>query len=546
MIVFTGDKITKLLCLFLLLYAFRQNAQISSQRFEKDLSISSQYLFYNGKIISTKDSGYCVAEHHKTSNEFRALLTRFDKFGNIIWSNNYRHVTDSALETVNILKGKEGGFIIFGGISKSNTQSTSFIKPFISKIDSAGNVLWTRIYPPLNGMILSACEMTDSTIVLMLSYYATSNPMSVLQKVSKNGIILWSKKTTQAFLIKEKPNGNILGFGSGATIVIKEFDKYGNDVAEKAYTNPNCFFNGWSFDINKKGEVAVISTTMDSTASTSESYYVLKLNSNGGVIFSNTYSSSDDSVYYQTFSGGFSKDCGIYLNTRFTRFYDIEHNGMLKLDGMGNIEWHKVYNSPTHAFANDIINTPDYGYALLTHYMTTTNFYARIVKTDVLGKTACNNDSLVNLIKTNVPLSIDSTLHATLPISIYNLKDFVLKDTVMTSLVTHCSDQIVYPNIELCDTAALTTGINEILHASVLNEIKIFPNPFVEEFTINFAELDKSTMLEMYNSLGQLVYNVALTEKETKIYVPQNLISGIYYLKVNSSKGNHSLKIIKQ
>jgi hypothetical protein len=76
--------------------------------------------------------------------------------------------------------------------------------------------------------------------------------------------------------------------------------------------------------------------------------------------------------------------------------------------------------------------------------------------------------------------------------------------------------------------------------------IKIYPVPFENSLTIDFASLnDKLTHLSINDASGKVVYESAYAEKITEVYLPI-LPKGVYFLKLISDKGHvFTRRIIK-
>ena len=74
--------------------------------------------------------------------------------------------------------------------------------------------------------------------------------------------------------------------------------------------------------------------------------------------------------------------------------------------------------------------------------------------------------------------------------------------------------------------------------------IGIYPNPTNGNFTINLNEqfLNHTSALEIYNTIGQLVYNQKITTEST--IIPFNQTEGIYLVKITSNKQIITKKLI--
>ena len=101
-----------------------------------------------------------------------------------------------------------------------------------------------------------------------------------------------------------------------------------------------------------------------------------------------------------------------------------------------------------------------------------------------------------------------------------------------------------FPTIALIEVS----GTVKIKEYETQNEFKLFPNPATSILNINLSNLSVTESLEVTisNTLGQVVLNDKITEKHSSFNI-QYLVSGIYFVNINDSKGNtHTQKIIIQ
>src|ERR1043165_2244494 len=93
------------------------------------------------------------------------------------------------------------------------------------------------------------------------------------------------------------------------------------------------------------------------------------------------------------------------------------------------------------------------------------------------------------------------------------------------------------------------TGINDFTHPQN-NGLISFPNPFSNNFTLNFAMGDaKEYIIEIYNTLGQLVYierERAGSANISKTITLPEVDRGMYFVQVKIGMQILSGKILKQ
>ena len=88
--------------------------------------------------------------------------------------------------------------------------------------------------------------------------------------------------------------------------------------------------------------------------------------------------------------------------------------------------------------------------------------------------------------------------------------------------------QIVAPNPSLHSGIAST---NTTALAELTTSIELYPNPTSDWLFVQLPSLNKTTTIELYNQLGQLIQTIPVQDTIEKIEV-QHLASGIYFLKI--------------
>jgi len=96
--------------------------------------------------------------------------------------------------------------------------------------------------------------------------------------------------------------------------------------------------------------------------------------------------------------------------------------------------------------------------------------------------------------------------------------------------------------INLCGRdSTISTTIDE----TIFSEIKIFPNPNNGQFTIQLPEnYSDATTIEIYNTLGELVFSKTENKKQITINV-ESLSEGIYFMKTKNENNYTSTRFIK-
>lgn len=118
-----------------------------------------------------------------------------------------------------------------------------------------------------------------------------------------------------------------------------------------------------------------------------------------------------------------------------------------------------------------------------------------------------------------------------------NTSTIVVSPTVQTTYTVNGTDSNGCSNLTtITQSVSLCTGINQL---SINNNINIFPNPFINQITVNSNNANQ--LIQIYNSLGSIVYS-SVMDKDNIIIDLSNQSNGFYYIKI----GSVTKKIIKE
>ncbi len=111
-------------------------------------------------------------------------------------------------------------------------------------------------------------------------------------------------------------------------------------------------------------------------------------------------------------------------------------------------------------------------------------------------------------------------------------------------------DHIFYVRVQdtngdwsIYDSASFVIDSSLGLENSLFKLIKLYPNPFASELSIDIPYNSKIIKTEIYNNIGQTVYQ---SKENFKTIELSHLKSGIYILNLKTDIGSASFKIIKQ
>ncbi len=109
--------------------------------------------------------------------------------------------------------------------------------------------------------------------------------------------------------------------------------------------------------------------------------------------------------------------------------------------------------------------------------------------------------------------------------------------TVVGTNTMGCTGTVV-----VTQSVSTCSGLTEL---ALSRGLSVYPNPTSGNFVISLNTISPNTKVEVFNSIGELIYTESLTKKDTSVDI-KNLANGVYTLKIteNNVLINHT-KIIK-
>src|SRR5690606_2173906 len=247
----------------------------------------------------------------------------------------------------------DGGYIL-GGYSTSNISgdktenSNGQIDIWIVKIDGSGNIVWQNTIGGAGDDFLFSIQQTaDGGYILGAS--SDSNISGDKTENSRGGLDYW--------ILKLNASGNIMWqktYGGGQP----EFDTYVVETADGGY-----FVAGYS-DSGVSGDKTDPSNGQ-------RDYWALKLDSTGAIVWQNSIGGSLVDRAQATFQsvdggyiiGGFSNSPVSGDKTEPSRGGASDY-WIVKLDTNGNVLWNKTYGGNDSDVFRDMVQTGDGGYVV--------------------------------------------------------------------------------------------------------------------------------------------------------------------------------------
>ena len=474
------------------------------------------------------------------------FIAKYNSNGTLLWAKQFGTGGYEELRSMCLTKENE---IVFTGYYRSDlfkigltsmTPSGTIDNLFISKLDSAGNVIWAKSYGG-GGYDYgrSVTSDNDNNIFLTGSFDSNSinfGPTSLSKigqadifiiKLNSNGNVLWAKNYGETgseypYEIKANPDGKLLlvGYYFGAQT---KFD--------------NIILNQPSGGFNSDGFIANI----DSSGNT------LWANSFGGKSWDYATSSAIDNQNNCTIIGSFTSDT-IHFNNDTILKIGTTDAFILHFNGEGTLKWHKEFGYQNNKVLPGSVLTDKYQNLIfaLNFSSNTINFNGNIVNNS--GNSGTMDFIIVKTDKNCNEFWVQK--------SIGNKEDNISKisnneNGDLSIVGSFSSDYITIGNKTLYNNATLLNTIDSyvlqlkdedftsIFKHSNYQNIILYPNPSdnyfkcitnIEDSKIRIIDILGNEILSK-NFNNQVIINTEFLSK------------GNYFVSINTPNGSYS-KII--
>jgi len=464
-------------------------------------------------LEKTNDGGFLLVgtSYYSLENDgvYDCLVIKTDSLGNIEWSQNYGGGLNES--GVSVVTTNDEGFLIAG--VQSDEYDSNSGDYWLLKIDSLGNIEWNQTYGGNKWDELKGLNQTIDGGFILVGYSA-----------SDNGDLSDNNGSTDFWVLKIDSIGNI-----------EWSQNYGGNCIDEATsvtkTNDGGFLvGGWS--CSDDGDVGTNNGTDD--------YWVLKIDGLGNIDWSRNYGGSGSErleTVISTNDGGFllgggsnSVDGDINSNNGDLDFW------VLKIDGLGNIEWSQNYGGSELEYIEELIETSDGGFLL--GGMSNSN------DGDVSANNG-NNDYWIVKINELGTIEWEQNYGGSNDEQLYSLLEISEGYFLLGGYSNSNDGDVVNSN----DLDFWVIKINEMLLSTEIkmialsNDFSFYPNPTTGKFTINNESKTIQTII-VHDIMGKLIHEQRTNV--TQINVNIDVESGIYLLSLETKEGMFYKKIIIQ
>ncbi len=530
---------------FFVLSIFLYPYFVSAQNFER--AYGSIYEDIAQHLVPAFDGGYLITGYTLNStdapgNSYDILLVKTDSVGNAFWSKTIGSTKDEI--SFWIEPTKDGTYLICGSIFDNNAGEYD---DFLININGSGSILSQKIYT-VNHEERAFCvrETNDGGFVVSGETVLGGVDLQMnLFKIDTAGNVLWSKsygdnaeQESASYVKQTNDNGYIMCGASRcgliwSSIFIVKTDSSGNLQWSKKYNTQPYLSRCEVSRIVETSDGGYIVSGVTSANQPLKSILLMKISSTGSVVWQSIYGTGGGER-----NNDIIKDANGYVvcgSTATTSGYNDLL--LMKTDTVGNLLWNLAYgvqDSNTIAYSMVKSNDGKFMIAGSTDAYGAGDIDFLLVKSDsIFG----SENSLCNTI---LPGIIQDTI--TLVATPY----YISASVNTLSLNGNFSAVNGIHETPIC---IMPSGLSS--HESPF-QIEITPNPFKENVTIITSTLESTTasviiydtfgreIKTMYDNFSSRLHRFCFSMNECSIH----LSSGIYYCIISSGNYKTYRKII--
>ena len=448
------------------------------------------YLFPNS-VRQTNNGGFITTGfiQPSNSNSFYAWLINTDSNGDTLWTKYIGSGSISYYGT-SVTLSNDYQFILSGYTYDFGPDT---LNPFIAKIDTNGNILWTKVYNNIS--------MTRANSI---------------QKTSDGGFILTGSSlpagsdTSRIWLCKTDENGNVV------------------------WSNTYDYNFGSSIKQTSDGGYIAVGRTLWAAHDNSWDACMVKTDADGNMVWEKEL--GGDGNYYDDAKDVQQTNNGNYIVVGFTEafgsagFYDL---WLFKLDGNGDTMWTKTFGGTHDDEGYSINKTSDGNYIVLG---ITSSFSSGVSPDAWLIKVNADGESLW-----------DETIGGSGSDYGYSVRQTNDGGYIITGKTESYGQGGIWLSKVGADITSVHNNISGVISDYRLSQN--YPNPFNPSTTIKYqVPTEGPVELSVYNVLGQKVAALVNEDVHAGSYEIQfnglKLASGIYLYKLHAGSFNEIKKMI--
>ncbi len=425
-----------------------------------------------GDIIQSADGNYFICGTTKSFSPWsynEAFLSKINSMGDMLWTKTYGDASYANC----MLKTADGGFLLGGSISMGGIDSDCYAV----KVDSLGQLQWAKSYgiPNMLDVFNNIQETFDGKYALFgdKGFYASPNRDVTITKINESGDLIWSKSFGGPYI-----DYGIIGLQTSDSGFIVIGATYGFDTTQQQST---------------------------------PDYYVIKTDSIGNHIWSKSYGG----IYYDFAYGILENSNNEYIIAgNSTNPFVGSDIYVIKINDNGDTLWTRNLASNGDDRCYSLNNASDGGY-ILTGFTRSFGFNIGanyIIKTDSNFNFGCNENYV------SKQIMVTPTIEAN------------------TGFVTGIFNPVLAtPAFQIDSAGGITTicqslGTNEF--SFVGTSLIIKPNPATDVISLNWNRSINSGNIKIINCIGSIVFFEPIIKESSKNVSLYGLTPGVYFASI--------------
>lgn len=478
------------------------------------------------------------------------FIVKYNNQGNVLWAKGVGGTDDENPKSV--ATDSNGNIIVtgyfesqtaaFGAVTLTNSGMVGTTDFFLVKYDSSGNVVWA-IGEGGNSTDFGAsvCSDGNGNIIAAGAFKGAS--------IAFGGTVLTNTSvgSTDVFIVKYDPNGNVLWAKSGGGVnddasASVTTDLGGNVIVTGAFFSPSITF----------GTLALTNTG----SAQSEDIFIVKYDSNGSSLWAKSIGETyrDISASIITDSGSNIIVTGIFFSPSINFGATTLINAgsfptcdvfIAKFDSTGNPIWAQSAGGSGNDYGSGVITDGNGNIILIGHFYSSNIIFGSYNITNTNTGT-----SDIFIVKSN---SVGNILWANNAGGAHNdLVRSVNADLSGDIVVTggFISSTIVFGTTTLTNSSGFgniftvkLSGVTNITELNQQTPIHIFPNPTTGKFQVTTIRGYKK-QIEIYSMPGEKVFSQIISSQNETFNL--QLAPGMYFVKVIDGDKVSAQKLVIQ
>ena len=503
-------------------------------------------------VAQTSNGGYAfLGNYQDKTNNGDMVVMRTDSLGNIAWSMGF--ASDTIESATGIRQTSDGGFVICGW----NSSPIDYTKGdmILAKVDATGVIKWVNHFggadvdeagdvAVLNNTNIASVGRSPETVGGAFSGYFLLTRADGVPEVGQfvrfgNAPSTFSSidKTTDGGCIASGYTGSFFQ-ATGFDPMIVKFNSQGVIQWGKRYATLGTQFSSIVRQTRDTGFITIGQQAVTQPNGTiPQTFYVIKTKPNGDTLWCKSFDTGKFEfaksvtdvgdgfvISGYTMTGVDTLRIKTATGADTTVLQDRQTAFAMKIDPKGAFKWGKLYGDSTRS-SRIYGSTPTYdgGVTMVGETFGYGNTYGAgfVVHIDKEGNIGTGTGCQIR----NLAFTVGN-------FTVRDSSNVVAVDAGEQNNSNLRRSAITILKSDICTGTGLNTDIAD--NRLPDNAVKIYPNPTHSELNVEISENDKASNVQIYNTIGHLVYSEKTKNNILTIDV-FGMAHGIYFLKVEQN-----------